>query len=234
MHKDNKNSIKRNILIVGALVALILILDQWIKIYIKTTFEVGETHPLIGDWFKITYTENPGMAFGTTFGTQAWHKLALSIFRIIAISALTYYWIKQAKAKMKTEFLIALGLIIAGATGNLIDSMAYDYLFAFDPCHPFNIMEGSGIKVDCSFWGEMETRPHGFLLGNVVDMFEFVATWPKSFPMIGGEPVFPAVWNVADASITIGVAMVFIRQRKYFPKQKKQKLEEISETQEQN
>lgn len=234
MHKDKKASLKRNIFIVGALVALILILDQWIKIYVKSNFEIGDNYPILGDWFKMTYTENPGMAFGTTFGTQAWHKLALSIFRVIAISALSYYWIKQAKASMKTEFLVALGLIIAGATGNLIDSMTYDYLFAFDPCHPFNIMEGSGIFVECSFWGQMETRPHGFLLGNVVDMFEFVATWPKSLPLIGGEPVFPAVWNVADASITVGVAMVFIRQRKYFPKKKEDDSTKVSDSQEEN
>ena len=130
---SKNNSLKRNMLIVGALIALILILDQLIKIYIKSNFMPGEEKPLIGDWFVLEYTENPGMAFGTKFGTKAWHKLALSIFRIIAITALCYYWLRQAKAKMKTEFLIALGLIIAGATGNLIDSMFYDFAFPYDP-----------------------------------------------------------------------------------------------------
>ena len=213
---SKNNSLKRNMLIVGALIALILILDQLIKVYIKSNFMPGEEKPLIGDWFVLEYTENPGMAFGTKFGTKAWHKLALSIFRIIAIAALCYYWLRQAKAKMKTEFLIALGLIIAGATGNLIDSMFYDFAFPYDPCFPYNIMEGSGIYTECDFWGEMETKPRGFLLGNVVDMFKFDLRWPN------GSEVFPAIWNVADASISIGVVMVFVRQRAYFPKKKNQ------------
>lgn len=229
---SKNNSLKRNMLIVGALIALILILDQLIKIYIKSNFMPGEEKPLIGDWFVLEYTENPGMAFGTKFGTKAWHKLALSIFRIIAITALCYYWLRQAKAKMKTEFLIALGLIIAGATGNLIDSMFYDFAFPYDPCFPYNIMEGSGIYTECDFWGEMETKPRGFLLGNVVDMFKFDLRWPN------GSEVFPAIWNVADASISIGVVMVFVRQRAYFPRKKKQTAdstdEQVTDSEEKN
>lgn len=217
------NSTRKNILIVGALIALILLIDQVLKIYIKTSFMPGQEQPLIGDWFVLEYTENPGMAFGTTFGNKVWHKLALSVFRIIAISALVYYWLKQAKAGVRREFLVALGLIIAGASGNLIDSMFYDYYFEFDPCFPYNIREGSGIFTECSFWGKLETRPQGFLMGNVVDMFKFDATWPQWMPWLGGSSVFPAIWNVADASISFGVAMIFIRQRKYFPKLAKKK-----------
>lgn len=212
------NSTRKNLLIVGALIALILVLDQVLKIYIKTNFMPGEERSLIGDWFVLEYTENPGMAFGTTFGNKVWHKLALSIFRIIAIGALCYYWVIQSKKGVQREFLVALGLIIAGASGNLIDSMVYDYAFVYDPCFPYNIREGSGIFTDCSFWGQIETRPRGFLMGNVVDMFKFDATWPQWMPWLGGSSVFPAIWNVADASISIGVIMIFIRQRKYFPK----------------
>lgn len=196
---------------------LILVLDQLIKIYIKSTFAPGEARPLLGDWFVVEYIENQGMAFGTTFGSQVWHKLALSIFRIVAISALIYYWIKQAKKGARLEYLIAIGLVFAGATGNLIDSMFYDFIFPYDPCMAFNHLSGSGIVTDCGFFGDIETRHTGFLFGNVVDMFKFQANWPESW---GGGEVFPAIWNLADASITLGVVTIFIRQRSYFPKKK--------------
>ena len=171
---------KKNIILVGALVALILFLDQFIKIYIKSHFSPGEEFPLVGQWFKLNYIENQGMAFGTTFGSQAWHKLALSVFRIVAIFAIGYYWFKQAQRGVKREFLIAVGLILAGAAGNLIDSMFYDFVFKYDPCMPFNHLEGSGIKSDCGIFGQIETRHTGFLFANVVDMFKFEAHWPSS------------------------------------------------------
>lgn len=214
---------KKNLLIVGALVALILLIDQLIKVYIKTHFAPGENMPLIGNWFILEYIENQGMAFGTTFGNQMWHKLALSIFRIVAIGGICYYWYQQAKLGVRREFLVAIGLILAGATGNLIDSMFYDYIFVYDPCMGFNHLEGSGIKTDCGIFGTIETRHTGFLMGNVVDMFKFQANWPQWVPWLGGKEVFPAIWNVADAAITVGVVMIFIRQRSYFPNDKKKK-----------
>lgn len=209
---------KRNIIIVAIVVALILAFDQILKIYIKSTFEPGESASIFGDWFLLQYIENQGMAFGTTFGSQMWHKLALSIFRIIAISALVYYFFKQVKKGVRMEFLVAIGLVFAGATGNLIDSMFYDFVFPYDPCMAYNHLEGSGVISNCGFFGDIETRHTGFLMGNVVDMFKFEAFWPEWMPVIGGWEVFPAIWNVADASISIGVIMVFIRQKKYFPK----------------
>jgi signal peptidase II len=225
MHKTNSPSLKKNLLIVGAVVALILLIDQIIKIYVKTHFEPSfgdEETPLLGRWFVMQYIENQGMAFGTTFGDTKWHKLALSIFRIVAIVAICYYWYKQAKAGVKTEFLIALGLVLAGATGNLIDSMFYDYLFPINKCLPWNHLDSQSANCDAPL------RHTGFLMGNVVDMFKFQANWPSWVPWLGGKEVFPAIWNFADASISIGVAMIFIRQKKYFPdkKTKKQKNEE--------
>jgi len=209
---------KKNLLIVSAVIALILLTDQLTKIYIKTHFFPGENIPVLGDWFLLEYIENQGMAFGTTFGNQMWHKLALSVFRIIAIGGICYYWYTQAKAGVRREFLIAIGLILAGATGNLIDSMCYDFIFPYDPCMGFNHLEGSGVFTDCGIFGKIETRHTGFLMGNVVDMFKFQANWPKWMPFLAGREVFPAIWNVADASITSGVILIFIRQRKYFPK----------------
>ncbi|MEJ6616439.1 MAG: signal peptidase II [Crocinitomicaceae bacterium] len=218
---------KKNILIVTLVVALILAFDQILKVYIKLNFEPGESVSVFGDWFLLQYIENQGMAFGTRFGSQMWHKLALSIFRVIAISALVYYFFKQFKKGVRLEFLVAIGLVFAGATGNLIDSMFYDFAFPYDPCMPYNHLDGSGVISNCGFFGEIETRHTGFLMGNVVDMFKFEAFWPEWMPIIGGWEVFPAIWNVADASISIGVIMVFVRQKKYFPKPAVTNSEEI-------
>ena len=208
---------KKQILIVGLIVLGILALDQIIKIYIKSNFSPFESYDLIGSWLRLEYIENQGMAFGATlFGGSMWGKLSLSLFRVFAIVGISYYWYTQAKKNMRLEFLIAVGLILAGATGNLIDSMAYDYIFEYNPCISFNHLEGSGVISDCGFLGEQETRHTGFLYGNVVDMFKFHAFWPEWMPWIGGNEVFPAIWNVADASISIGVIMVFLRHRRYF------------------
>ncbi len=208
---------KKNLLIVGAVVALILFLDQLIKVYIKSHFAPGESVSVFGNWFVLEYLENQGMAFGTTFGNKVWHKLALSIFRIVAISGMIYYLVKQAKQGAKRELLIVVGLVLSGAMGNLIDSMIYDFIFPYDPCMGFNHLKGSGVLTDCGIFGEIETRHTGFLLGNVVDMFKFQAFWPEWTPWLGGNEVFPAIWNVADASISVGVILIFIRQRSYFP-----------------
>jgi len=213
--------VKKNTIIVGIIVILILFLDQLLKVYIKTNFLPGEVRPIFGNWLVLDYIENPGMAFGTTFGSKIWHKLALSIFRIFAIGGICYYWVQQAKLGAKREFLIAVGLILAGATGNLIDSMFYDFAFTYNPCIGYNHLPGSGIKTNCNFYGIVETRHTGFLLGNVVDMFKFQANWPQWMPWIGGAEVFPAIWNVADFSISTGIILIFIRQKIYFPKDKK-------------
>lgn len=216
---------RKNLIIVGTIVVLILFLDQLLKIYIKSTFMPGEVRPLFGDWLVLDYIENPGMAFGTTFGTSKWHKLALSVFRIFAIGGICYYWVQQAKRGIKREFLIALGMIIAGASGNLLDSMFYDFYFEFDPCMPYNHMKGSGIAATCDFYGDIEVRHTGFLYANVVDMFKFDAIWPSWMPWLGGSQVFPAIWNLADFSISCGIILIFIRQKTYFPKNSNKEIE---------
>ena len=214
---------KKKLQIVAIVVVLLLILDQVIKVYIKTSFHPEEHRYLIGSWFSAHYIENQGMAFGTTFGAAIWHKLALSIFRVIAIIFIAYYLIKEARKGAKLSFLIALGFIWAGATGNLLDSMFYDFFFNFNPCDRFNQLEGSKVMADCKDFGRsfpVEVRHRGFLLGNVVDMFQFDVLWPKWVPYLGGGQVFPAIFNVADASITVGVATLIIGQRSFFPKNK--------------
>lgn len=208
---------KRKLLIVGAVVFAVLLIDQILKIWIKNTFNYyDDPVPLAGNWFRLVYIENQGMAFGTTFGSSMWAKLGLSVFRIVAICAIGYYWWKQAKKGVKTGLLIAIGFIFAGATGNLIDSMFYDYIFDYDGCIAFNHLEGSGVWTDCGWLGKQETRHTGFLLGNVVDMFQINLTWPEWMPWVGSEEVFPAIWNIADGSITVGVVMIILRQRSFF------------------
>lgn len=216
---------RKRYLITFGIVLLVLIVDQLVKIWIKTSFAYDDPSvPLLGDWLHLNYVENQGMAFGTQLGGGMWGKLALSIFRVGAIGAIVYYILKQIKKpEVKLEFLIVAGLVLAGAAGNLFDSMFYDFIFKdyFNPCISYNQVEGSGIFAECSYFGytEMvEVRHRGFLFGNVVDMFQFRATWPTWVPWLGGGQVFPAIWNVADFAISCGVVLVLLRQKVYFPK----------------
>lgn len=221
---SKSNSIKKPALIVGAVVFTILIVDQLLKIYVKNNFQLGEEHPILGNWLVMEYIENRGMAFGTSFGNKAWHKLALSIFRVIAVIALIIYWFQQAKKGAKMALLFCLGLVIAGATGNLLDSMYYDFYFPYDPCFVYNLQDGSGIFAECQTWGftqTVETKPKGFLFGNVVDMFKFNVTWPQSVPYVGGSQVFPAIWNLADFAISCGIIAILIWNKSFFPKEEK-------------
>ena len=225
----NKYKVKKKLFIIGIVVFLVLLLDQAIKIYVKTSFSSNESHFIFGEWFGLNYIENPGMAFGKTFGSEIWHKLALSLFRVTAIIFIGIYLVKEARKGAKTEFLIAVSFIFAGATGNLIDSMLYDFIFPFNPCEGFNQLAGSGIKMDCMDYGfkqTLEVRHQGFLLGNVVDMFQFNVNWPSWVPYFSGKQIFPAIWNVADACITSGVILIILRQKKYFPKKVLQDKEE--------
>ncbi len=217
---------------VAILVISLLILDQVVKIWVKTSFSSDEVKYLFGTWFSLHYIENQGMAFGTTFGSGMWHKLALSIFRILAIGFIIYYILRESKkVEVKTEYLLAVGLILSGAAGNLIDSMIYDFLFTFNPCEGFNQLPGSGKFMNCKDYGfeyQVEVRHRGFLLANVVDMFQFEAFWPKWVPIVGGGQVFPAIWNVADSCISVGIGWIIIRQRTFFPKKKEAQVESES------
>lgn len=215
---------KKPLLLSAILVASLLLLDQWIKLTIKTQFTPGEFKPLVGNWLLLHYTENPGMAFGQTFGASMWAKLSLSLFRIVAIGLIIRYLIKQIKLGTSREFIIVVSLVLAGATGNLLDSMFYDLFFSIDPCVPFNQLAGSGNKAICHaghFNYAVELRHQGFLFGNVVDMFQFNIRWPQGMPLVGGSDVFPAIWNLADFCISVGLIWAIIRQKKFFLKENK-------------
>jgi len=190
------------------IVFLILIIDQVLKVYIKTHFFLGEEIHVIGDWFILHFTENPGMAFGYELGFS-WGKLALSLFRIAAIIALGFYIVHLVKRKSPTGLIISISLIMAGALGNMIDSAFYGMIFNESMFHEQAVL----FPPDGGY--------AGFLHGKVVDMFYFPLfsfTWPQWMPWLGGEffTFFQPVFNVADASITIGVAFILLFQKRFF------------------
>ena len=192
----------RHALITLLLVVLFLVIDQTIKVEVKTTMLLGQTHE-ITSWFKINFVENMGMAYGMTFI----NKIVLSLFRIVAICLITYYVCKILCHTHRLRYLVCWALVLAGATGNIIDSMFYGMIFS--PSTYFSVSEfvpfGQG-------YGH-------FLQGKVVDMFYFPlfhTTLPEWLPFVGGEPYtfFSPVFNFADACITTGIASLFIFCRK--------------------
>ncbi len=194
------------------IIFLILLVDQISKIYIKTSFLLGEEVHVMGDWFIIHFTENPGMAFGYELGFS-WGKLALSLFRIGAIVALGFYIDHIVKRKSPPAFIASISLIMAGAIGNMIDSAFYGMVFSESMFHEVAVaFPTAGGYAD-------------FLHGKVVDMFYFPLfsfTWPEWMPWLGGQffTFFQPVFNVADASITVGVFLILIFQKSFFKTEK--------------
>lgn len=202
----------------------VLLIDQLVKIYIKTQFGPHEQVPIIDGFFQFYYIENRGMAFGTTLGAGIWAKYALSIFRLLAIVGIGYYIRKLLKEQdTSLGMVISVGLIFAGAAGNLIDGMFYDFIWELDPNISWNWELDSNNSWVVGADGNPELRPHGFLLGSVVDMFQFTLTWPSWMPFdLAGKEIFGAIWNVADGAITLGVAIIIIKYRTFFKKAKPQ------------
>ena len=189
-----------------------LVVDQVSKILVKTGMTLGQSIPVLGDWFIIHFTENYGMAFGMEFSGE-YGKLLLSIFRIIAVVFIGIYLASLIKKDAHPGFIASISLIIAGALGNIIDSSIYGLIFSesyFNKVAEF-MPEGGGYGA--------------FLHGKVVDMLYFPliqGTFPDWMPYRGGENFifFRPVFNVADSAITTGVFVLIIFQKKFFPKKK--------------
>ena len=184
------------------LVIAILFIDQIIKILVKTGMELHESIR-VTDWFYISFIENNGMAWGMQLGP----KLLLSIFRVVAIAFLGYYIWLQAMKKARWGYIVCLAMVLAGASGNLIDCMFYG--LGFEASTPFSV----------SHWVGLGNGYAPFLMGKVVDMFYFPiiqTTWPDWMPFWGGEEFvfFSPVFNFADASISVGVVALLLFYRK--------------------
>lgn len=191
-----------------AIVFLVLIIDQISKIIIKTTMRLEDSFSVFGNWFYIHFTENPGMAMGLSWGGVA-GKYALTGFRIIAITLLSIYIYKLIKKQAKTSYIVSMSLILAGAAGNIFDSLFYGLIFS----------ESTIFKVASSFPAEGGYTT--FMQGKVVDMFYFPLFYmPDWVPMLGGNNFFPYIFNVADASITVGVLLIIIFQKQFFEEEK--------------
>ncbi len=186
----------------------ILIIDQVLKIHIKTTMlEYGQNH-IFGDWFIIHFVENKGMAFGMNLPGD-YGKIILSLFRLIAIVAIGFYIRHLIKLNAHTGLLITLAMIMAGAMGNMIDSAFYGMIFSESTPYQVATMfpEGGGYAK--------------FMHGEVVDMFYFPilnGVYPDWVPRVGGQSFvfFRPVFNIADSSISVAVVILLIFQKRFF------------------
>jgi len=191
-------------------IVLILLADQVLKIWVKTHMHMGQQIPILDGWFRIYFIENEGMAWGWKFGGE-WGKMTLTLFRLIAVVFGVFYIRNILKKNYSRGFLICVALIFAGALGNLIDSMFYGLIFE----------DSERVAISKLF------PPHGyagFLHGRVVDMLYFPLIedkmLPKWVPVWGGErfTFFSPIFNIADASISVGVIAILLFQKRFFHK----------------
>ncbi len=193
-------------------IIVILIIDQVLKIIVKTNMLLYHDLHIIGNWFIIKFIENNGMAFGIDIPGN-YGKMTLSLFRIVAVSGIGFYLFHLIKNDSHPGLVISVSMVMAGAIGNIIDSLFYGMIFSGSTPYSLAVMfpEGGGYS--------------SFLHGKVVDMFYFPIIkghYPGWFPFFGGQPFefFRPVFNIADSSITVGVFIILIFQKWFFAEKK--------------
>ncbi len=202
------------------LILFVLVADQMLKIWVKTSMAYGEEFGIMGlSWARMHFIENKGMAFGLSFGGEL-GKLILSLFRLFAIGLLIYLIRQLYKAKEPFGLLVCFSLILAGAIGNTIDSAFYGLVFEASSPHAGNLAR----FVPFDGYGT-------FLHGKVVDMLYFPlidTVWPDWVPGIGGQrfEFFKPVFNLADTAISTGVIAILLFYRKFFTHSKKEQSEQ--------
>ncbi|MDP4183983.1 MAG: lipoprotein signal peptidase [Bacteroidota bacterium] len=201
-------------------VFLVLLIDQAVKIWIKTHMYIGQEYTVFGNWFFIHFIENNGMAFGFEFAGK-FGKIFLSLFRIAAVGGIGWFLVKLTKKNYKTGAIIALSLVLAGAIGNIIDCAFYGMMFSESYGQVSQLFpEGGGYST--------------FLHGRVVDMLYFPLIeghFPDWFPIMKGEDFlfFRPVFNIADSSISIGIALILLFYRDIFKELEQKETKEETE-----
>lgn len=192
------------------IICLIVIADQALKIYVKTHYHMGESHAVLGNWFRLYFIENEGMAYGWKFGGD-WGKIILTLFRLAAVIFGVFYIKKIIQQKYHPGFIICAALIFSGALGNLIDSMFYGLIFEDSSQFTYNVAKifpAHGYA--------------GFLHGKVVDMLYFPVIrnthFPLWVPFWGGEDFefFRPIFNLSDAAISTGIITILVFQKRFF------------------